>query len=100
MLATTQNTSAAGYMHVYLIHKNSRPSIPDKLHQCQRSKIDLRGTSFQSSPKINRMLNTRPFTYNESLQHQTIAVLLIKSLIFSDHSVVFTWSKAVNAFKQ
>ena len=45
-------------------------------------KSDLHGTSFQSSPKINRMLITRPFAYNESLQHPTIAVLLIKILIF------------------
>ena len=28
------------------------------------------------------MLITRPFAYNESLQHPTIAVLLIKILIF------------------
>ena len=31
---------------------------------------------------MNRMLITRPFAYNESLQHTTIAVLLIKILIF------------------
>ena len=46
------------------------------------------------------MLITRPFAYNESLQHPTIAVLLIKILIFFDHSVVFTCSKVINAFKQ
>ena len=34
-------------------------------------KGDLHGTSFQSSPKINPMLITRLFAYNESLQHQT-----------------------------
>ena len=62
--------------------RNSRASIPGKLHHCQRSKIDLHGLSFQSSPKINRMLITRPFAHNESLQHPTIAVLLIKILIF------------------
>ena len=45
-------------------------------------KSDLHGTSFKSSPKINRMLITRPFAYNESLQHPTIAVLLIKILLF------------------
>ena len=45
-------------------------------------KSDLHGTSFQSSPKINRMLITRPFANNESLQHLTIAVLLINILIF------------------
>ena len=41
--------------------------------------LHLYGTSFQSSPKINRMLITRPFAYNESLQHPTIAVLLLNS---------------------
>ena len=46
----------------------------------QRS--DLHGTSFQSLPKINSMLITRPFAYSESLQHLIIAVLLIKILIF------------------
>ena len=44
--------------------QNSRGSIPEKLHDCQISlaryrKSDLNGTSFQSSPKINRMLITR-----------------------------------------
>ena len=34
------------------------------------------------------MLITRPFVYSESLQHPTIAILLIKVLIFFDHSVV------------
>ena len=57
-------------------------------------KSDLHGTSFQSSPKINRMLITRPFAYNESLQHPTIAVLLIKILFFP------TTSKVINAFKR
>ena len=43
---------------------------------------------------------TRPFAYNESLQHPTIAVLLIKILIFFfDHSVVFSCSKVIDAFK-
>ena len=41
-------------------------------------KSDLHDTSFQLSPKINRMQITRPFAYNESLQNLTIAVLLIK----------------------
>ena len=45
-------------------------------------KSDLHGMSFQSSSKINRILITRPFAYNESLQHPNIAVLLIKILIF------------------
>ena len=48
------------------------------------------------------MLITGTFAYNESLQHQTIAVLLIKILIFFffDHAVVFTCSKVINASKR
>ena len=47
------------------------------------------------------MLITRQFAYNKSLQHPTISVLLIKILIFFfDHSVVFTCSKVINAFKR
>ena len=46
-------------------------------------KSDLHGSSFQSLPKINRMLITlNSFAYSESLQHPTIAILLIKILIF------------------
>ena len=41
-------------------------------------KSDLHGASFQSSPKINRMLITRAIC----LRSNTIAVLLIKILIF------------------
>ena len=67
-------------------------------------KSDLHGTSFQSLPKINHMLITRQFAYNKSLQHPTISVLLIKILIFFffffDHSVAFTCSKVINAFKR
>ena len=62
-------------------------------------KSDLHGMSFQSSLEINCMLITRPFAYNESLQHPTIAVLLIKILIFFPvHSVVFTCSEVMDAF--
>ena len=42
-------------------------------------KVIKNGTSFQSSPKINRMLITS--AYSESLQHPNIAVLLIKILL-------------------
>ena len=38
------------------------------------------------------------FAYSESLQHPTITILLIE--IFFDHSVVFSCSKAINAFKR
>ena len=45
------------------------------------------------------MLLTRPFAYNESLQHQTSFTK--KDLFFLfDHSVVFTCSKVINAFKR
>ena len=45
-------------------------------------KSGLHGTSIQSSPKISRMLIARPFVCNESLQHPTIAGLLVQILIF------------------
>ena len=48
----------------------------------RHQKSDLHGTSFQSSPKINCVLITRPITYNDILRHPTIADLLIKVLIF------------------
>ena len=48
----------------------------------RHQKSDLHGTSFQSSPKINCVLITRPITYNDILWHPTIADLLIKVLIF------------------
>ena len=52
-------------------------------------KCDLHGTSFQSSPKINRMLITRPICIlNDSLQHPTIAVFKKRFLFFFDHSVL------------
>ena len=65
-------------------------------------KVIKNGTSFQSSPKINRMLITRQFAYSEGLQHPTIAVLLIKILLllfFFDYSEVFTGSKVISACK-
>ena len=44
---------------------------------------------------------TSSFAYNESVQHPAVAVLLIKILLFFfDHSVVFTFSKVINAFKR
>ena len=64
-------------------------------------KSDLHGTSFRSSPKINRMFITTSFAYNESLQQPTIVVSLIKILIFFFYYlVVFTCSKVINAFKR
>ena len=51
--------------------RKSRASIQEKLYQ----KRDEDGASFQSSPKINRMLITRliseSFAYGQSLQRST-----------------------------
>ena len=66
-------------LYACIIHENSRGSILEKLHHCQRSKKwSGHGTSFQSSPKINRMLITRAIC----IRWKTIAVLLMKILIF------------------
>ena len=59
-------------------------------------KSDLHGTSFQSSPKIYRMLITRLICIQGSLPHPTIA----SSYFFFEHSVVFTCYKVINAFKR
>ena len=55
---------------------------------------------FNYRRKLTACSSQDPFAYNESLQHPTIAVLLIKILIFFDHSVVFTCSKVINTLKQ
>ena len=64
-------------------------------------KNDLHGTSFQSSPKIDRILNTRliciqwKFTTPDRRKFANY-----DSYFFFDHSVAFTCSKVINAFKQ
>ena len=63
-------------------------------------KSDLHGTPFQSSPKINRILITRPLANNESLQHPTIAILLIKILIFFPPLNSVHLFQVINAFKR
>ena len=50
---------------------------------------------FNHRPKQVACSSQYPFVYNESLQHPTIAVLLVKILIFFNHSVVFTCSKVI-----
>ena len=88
-------------IRVYKYTKIQGPRFQRNNIIARDQKSDLHGTSFQSSPKINRMLITRPFAYNKSLQHPTIAVLLIKiRIFFFAHSVVFTCSKVINAFKR
>ena len=52
-------------------------------------KSDLHATLFQSSPKINCRLITRPFAYSERLQHLTIV------LIWSDQGNKWTCGKVV-----
>ena len=58
---------------MYKYTRIQRPRFQKNYIIARDQKSDLHGTSFQSSPKINRMLITRPFAYNESLQHPTIA---------------------------
>ena len=75
--------------------KNQGPRFQRNYIIARDQKSDLHGISFQSWPKINRILIKRPinFAYNESLQHPTISVLLIKILIF------FQLLSSVNLFQ-
>ena len=59
------------------IKKFTWASIPENYIIARDQKSDLHATLFQSSPKINYMLITRPFAYNECLQH--LAIVLIWS---------------------
>ena len=77
VLATTGKTSAV----VYKYTKIQGPRFRRNYIIARYQKSDLHGLSFQSSPKINRMLITRPFAYNQSLQQPNIAVLLYCSLV-------------------
>ena len=63
-------------------------------------KVILNGTSFQSSPKITRMLITKPICIQKKFttpDHCSFANY--NSYFFSDHWVVFTSSKVMNSFK-
>ena len=65
--------------------------IPEKLHHCQRSKIYFHGTyiiSIIAENKSHPHHVQKPFAYNESLQHPTIPVLLIKISFFGPLSSV------------
>ena len=83
VLATTGNTSAvAGYtVRVYTVNTRKFKGLDSReiTSLPEIKKVIKNGTSFQSSPKINRMLITS--AYSESLQHPNIAVLLIKILL-------------------
>ena len=67
-------------IRVYKYTKIQGPRFQRNYIISRDRKRDFHGTSLQSSPKINRMLITRPFAYDESLQNPIIAVLLIKIL--------------------
>ena len=56
-------------------------------------KVIYMGRHFNYRRKWTACSSQDSFAYNESLQHPTIAV-------FFDHSVVFTCSKVINAFKR
>ena len=89
-------------IRVYEYMKIQGPRFQRNYIFARDKKVIKNGTSFQSSPKINRMLITRQFAYSEGLQHPTIAVLLIKILLllfFFDYSEVFTCSKVISACK-
>ena len=66
-------------LRVYKYTKIQGPRFQRNYIIARDQKSDLHGTSFQSSPKVNCMFITR---YNESLQHPTIAVLLIRFFFF------------------
>ena len=67
------------------LHENSKASIPEKLHHCQRSKkwFTWHVISIIAENKSHAHHETiKFFAYNESLQNPAIVVLLIKILIF------------------
>ena len=64
------------------VYKNTKiqgPRFQRNYIIARDQKSDLHGTSFQSPPKLNRMLITRSFSYNGSLQHPTNAGFLINT---------------------
>ena len=81
VLATTERRLRSLAIRVYKYRKIQGPRFRRNYIIARYQKSDLHDLSFQSSPKINRMLITRPFAYNQSLQQQNIAVLLYCSLV-------------------
>ena len=56
---------------------------------------------FNHRQKYTACPSQNSFAYNESLQHLTMALLLIKILLFFfSTTVVFTCSKVINVFKR
>ena len=74
------------WSHSTRVYKNTqiqRPWLQRNYIIARDQKSDLHATSFQSLPKINRVLITRPFAYNnEKLQHPSIAVFFNKDSYF------------------
>ena len=74
------------WSHPTQVYKNTkiqRPWLQRNYIIARDQKSDLHATSFQLLPKINRVLITRPFAYNnEILQHPSIAVFFNKDSYF------------------
>ena len=60
-------SGVADYIHVYKYTEIQGPRFQRNYIIARDQESDLHGTSFESSPKINRMLIKRPFAYSESL---------------------------------
>ena len=60
-------SGVAYYIHVYKYTEIQGPQFQRNYIIARDQESDLHGTSFESSPKINRMLIKRPFAYSESL---------------------------------
>ena len=63
---TGNMSGVADYIHVYKYTEIQGPQFQRNYIIARDQKSDLHGTSFESSPKINRMLIKRPFAYNEN----------------------------------
>ena len=99
VLATTGNTSAFASFHLYKYMKIQGRQFQRNyiVHHCQRSKGWF---TFQSSPKITRMLITKAICIQwkfTSPDHRSFANY---DSNFFDHSVVFTCSRVINPFKR
>ena len=70
------------YACINLILENSRASIPDKLRHCQISKKWFTPNVISIIAENKSHAHHKNHLRNESLQHPTIAFLLIKILIF------------------
>ena len=67
--------------------------ISDVVITSEIKKVIYMAHHFKPCRKQTACLSQDPFAHSESLQHPIIVVLLIKILVFFNHSVVFTCSK-------